>query len=62
MPGQDCEAALRIAEVRLQSAQLLEGELDGAPFAAQLRCTRTWHYEDERGWQLLAAHASIVAP
>ncbi len=38
----------------------LEGSLDGEPFAAQLRYTRTWLYDDDRGWQLLAGHASVV--
>jgi hypothetical protein len=38
----------------------LEGSLDGEPFAAQLRYTRTWLYDDASGWQLLAGHASVV--
>lgn len=38
----------------------LEGSLEGEPFAAQLRYTRTWWYSDDRGWQLLAGHASVV--
>lgn len=38
----------------------LEGTLDGEPFAGQLRYTRTWHYDDDHGWRLLAGHASIV--
>jgi hypothetical protein len=38
----------------------LEGSLAGEPFAAQLRYTRTWCYRDDRGWQLLAGHASMV--
>jgi hypothetical protein len=38
----------------------LEGSLDGEPFAAQLRYTRTWCYRTDRGWQLLAGHASLV--
>jgi len=38
----------------------LEGSLDGEPFAAQLRYTRTWIFDEDRGWQLVAGHASIV--
>ncbi|HSU37845.1 MAG TPA: nuclear transport factor 2 family protein [Propionibacteriaceae bacterium] len=38
----------------------LEGVLDGEPFAAQLRYTRTWVFDEDRGWQLVAGHASIV--
>jgi len=38
----------------------LEGVLDGEPFAAQLRYTRTWLFDEDRGWQLVAGHASIV--
>jgi len=38
----------------------LEGARDGEPFAAQLRYTRTWLFDDDRGWQLVAGHASIV--
>lgn len=37
----------------------LEGSLDGQPFAARMRYTRTWLYDDDRGWQLIAGHASI---
>ena len=38
----------------------LEGSLDDEPFAAQLRYTRSWLFDDTHGWQLLAGHASIV--
>jgi ketosteroid isomerase-like protein len=38
----------------------LEGSLDGVPFAAQLRYTRTWVFDEDRGWQLVAGHASVV--
>jgi hypothetical protein len=38
----------------------LEGSLDGEPFAAQLRYTRTWLFDEDRGWQLVAGHASVV--
>jgi ketosteroid isomerase-like protein len=36
---------------------VLEGTASGAPFAARLRYTRTWT-RDDRGWRVLAAHAS----
>ncbi|MCM0677829.1 nuclear transport factor 2 family protein [Micromonospora phytophila] len=36
------------------------GVLDGSPFAARLRYTRTWVHDDERGWRILAAHISAV--
>ena len=39
----------------------VEGTLDGEPFGAHLRYTRTWTYDDDRGWQLIAAHASVVS-
>ena len=39
---------------------VLEGTLAGAPFAARLRYTRTWIHDDDRGWRLVAAHASPV--
>ncbi|MGH3615094.1 MAG: nuclear transport factor 2 family protein [Pseudonocardia sp.] len=41
---------------------VLEGMLAGAPFAARLRYTRTWIHDDDRGWRIVAAHASLVAP
>ncbi|GAA4566634.1 hypothetical protein GCM10023176_17140 [Micromonospora coerulea] len=34
------------------------GTYAGAPFAARLRYTRTWTYDDEQGWRILAAHIS----
>ncbi len=37
----------------------LEGVIDGEPFAARLRYTRTW-VRHEDGWRLLAAHATVV--
>jgi hypothetical protein len=36
------------------------GTLDGEPFQAHMRYTRTWAYDDDRGWQLIAGHASVV--
>jgi ketosteroid isomerase-like protein len=38
----------------------LEGVFDGAPFAARLRYTRTWIYDDNHGWRVVAAHVSPV--
>ncbi|MET8373818.1 nuclear transport factor 2 family protein [Micromonospora profundi] len=36
------------------------GALDGEPFAARLRYTRTWVHDDPHGWRVLAAHIGIV--
>ncbi|MGH3565484.1 MAG: nuclear transport factor 2 family protein [Pseudonocardia sp.] len=41
---------------------VLEGTLAGAPFAARLRYTRTWIHDDDRGWRVVAAHASPGRP
>ncbi|ALE75319.1 hypothetical protein FRP1_24735 [Pseudonocardia sp. EC080625-04] len=38
----------------------LEGETAGEAFAARVRYTRTWAHDDGAGWQVLAAHASVV--
>jgi len=38
----------------------LEGTFAGAPFAAGLRYTRTWIYDHDHGWRVVAAHASSV--
>ena len=38
----------------------LEGTLDGAPFTARVRYTRTWIHDDDHGWRVLAAHVSSV--
>ncbi|HWD04119.1 MAG TPA: nuclear transport factor 2 family protein [Amycolatopsis sp.] len=35
----------------------LSGYLDGSPFTARLRYTRTWH-KGPAGWRVIAAHAS----
>ncbi|QRP46862.1 nuclear transport factor 2 family protein [Amycolatopsis sp. FDAARGOS 1241] len=37
----------------------LEGSVNGAPFAARLRYTRTWH-RSPSGWRVVAAHASYA--
>lgn len=34
------------------------GLFGGEPFAARLRYTRTWVYDDDCGWRILAAHIS----
>ena len=39
----------------------LAGVFQGEPFSARLRYTRTWVYEAENGWRLLAAHVSEVS-
>lgn len=38
---------------------VVEGSVHGSPFAARMRCTRTWVHES-RGWRVVAAHASVV--
>ncbi|MFI7598907.1 nuclear transport factor 2 family protein [Actinoplanes sp. NPDC049681] len=38
----------------------LTGSIDGTPFDARMRYTRTWIRDDARGWRILAAHASVV--
>jgi ketosteroid isomerase-like protein len=38
----------------------LSGSIEGAPFAARMRYTRTWVHDAERGWRIIAAHASII--
>ncbi|MFI5492962.1 DUF4440 domain-containing protein [Actinoplanes sp. NPDC051859] len=38
----------------------LSGSINGVPFTARMRYTRTWIRDDEHGWRILAAHASVV--
>ena len=38
----------------------LSGSIDGTPFEARMRYTRTWVRDTERGWRIIAAHASII--
>jgi Domain of unknown function (DUF4440) len=38
----------------------LEGTMAGQPFRARVRYTRTWIYDDEKGWRLIAAHVSAA--
>lgn len=37
----------------------LEGTMDGEPFRARVRYTRTW-IRDDNGWRLIAAHVSAA--
>ncbi|NUO55031.1 MAG: nuclear transport factor 2 family protein [Hamadaea sp.] len=39
----------------------LAGVLKGEAFSARVRYTRTWAYDGERGWRLVAAHVSPAA-
>lgn len=36
----------------------LEGTFAGMPTSARMRFTRTWIHNDDRGWRIVAAHAS----
>ncbi|MEU5410017.1 nuclear transport factor 2 family protein [Nocardia asteroides] len=38
----------------------VEGSIHGSPFAARMRYTRTWAYDDSHGWRVIAAHASVA--
>ncbi|MGW4945504.1 nuclear transport factor 2 family protein [Actinoplanes sp. NPDC004185] len=38
----------------------LRGSINGTPFEARMRYTRTWVHDDEHGWRIIAAHASVV--
>ncbi|MFC7546489.1 nuclear transport factor 2 family protein [Plantactinospora sp. GCM10030261] len=38
----------------------IEGTFAGNTFAARMRYTRTWLYDDNMGWRLIAAHASSL--
>jgi hypothetical protein len=38
----------------------IEAVLNGQPFAARMRYTRTWLHDDTHGWRVIAAHASTV--
>ena len=37
------------------------GTFGGAPMSARLRYTRTWTYDDDSGWRILAAHIADAA-
>lgn len=36
----------------------VRGTFGGEPFAARMRYTRTWAYED--GWRIVAAHIAVI--
>lgn len=38
----------------------IEATVNGQPFAARMRYTRAWLYDDAHGWRVIAAHASTV--
>jgi ketosteroid isomerase-like protein len=38
----------------------IEATLNGQPFAARMRYTRTWRRDHTLGWRVIAAHASTV--
>ena len=39
---------------------VLEGALGGEPFAARMRYTRTWMYDERGGWRIVAAQATLA--
>jgi ketosteroid isomerase-like protein len=38
----------------------LRGSINGTPFDARMRYTRTWVHDAAHGWRIIAAHASVV--
>jgi ketosteroid isomerase-like protein len=38
----------------------LRGSIDGTPFEARMRYTRTWVHDPGHGWRIIAAHAGVV--
>jgi ketosteroid isomerase-like protein len=40
----------------------LSGTFGGQPMSARMRYTRTWVYDDEAGWRILAAHIAVQRP
>jgi ketosteroid isomerase-like protein len=38
----------------------LRGSIEGVPFEARMRYTRTWVFDARYGWRIVAAHASVV--
>lgn len=38
----------------------VEGTVSGTPFAARMRYTRTWLYDERYGWRIIAVHASTT--
>lgn len=39
---------------------VLEGAVGGQPFAARMRYTRTWIRDEQTGWKVIAAHATLL--
>jgi ketosteroid isomerase-like protein len=39
----------------------LEGTFGGERLTARMRYTRTWTHDDQAGWRVIAAHATLVA-
>ncbi|MEQ3550489.1 nuclear transport factor 2 family protein [Pseudonocardia nematodicida] len=39
----------------------LEGAIGGEPFTARVRYTRTWTHDEQHGWRVVAAQATIAA-
>ena len=40
----------------------IAGTFGGGPMSAGLRYTRTWTYDHEAGWRVLAAHIAVLPP
>lgn len=38
----------------------VEGVVNGEPFTARMRYTRSWLHDDAHGWRIIAAHASTT--
>ncbi|MEV0768802.1 nuclear transport factor 2 family protein [Nocardia salmonicida] len=38
----------------------VEGTVNGEPFGARMRYTRSWLHDDTHGWRIIAAHASTT--
>ena len=38
------------------------GTFEGSPMSARLRYTRTWIHNGQTGWQILAAHITVLPP
>ena len=43
-------------------AARLTGTFAGQPMSARLRYTRTWTYDGDAGWRILAAHIAVLPP
>jgi ketosteroid isomerase-like protein len=38
----------------------LEGTVGGQPVVSRMRYTRTWTYDGQSGWKIIAAHATFL--